>query len=158
FQTLQNEEGAEALRRAVARRADAEGRGNHNDYALLDAHGALVAGNLIAWPRDLGTGDQDWRVAHDPSDNGPIHASTRALQHGETVLVGRDDDALNAFRDDLVGAAWVAVAIVAVTCLGIGIAVTALMLRRTERLSALAGRVADGDFSARSDMADDGGP
>src|SRR5262249_19824696 len=110
FETVRNQEGADALRRSLARRAATEGGGNHKDYALLDARNALIAGNLVAWPKDLQTGSRSWRLAHDPADNGPIHVATRALAQGETVLVGRDDDALNAFRNDLVSAAWVAVA------------------------------------------------
>ena len=73
-------------------------------------------------------------------------------------MVGRDAAALEIFRRRIVDAGLVAVTIVAVTCLMMAIAVTALLLARVRRLAGAAEKVSAGDFSARAESASDGGP
>jgi hypothetical protein len=151
FAEVGADEGPERLARTVERRARL-GRPARL-YALRSADGAIAAGNT-AWPQGL-TGQETWR-AIEVNDRG-AHVATRALPDGEILLVGRDDTTLRAFNADVQDAVWVAISVVAATCLLIAAGVTGFVLGRVRRLSGVASRVSAGDLSARADTAD-GGP
>lgn len=152
---VQADEGDLALARAIARRA-AFGGGTGLS-ALRSKDGALVAGDLDAWPSGLAA-DEAW--ARVQTIDGRFHGqvATRTLARGYVVLVGDDDDAFRDFRRGISGAMWIAIAIVAVSCLGLAAATTNFVLQRVRRLSEVAARVSAGDFSARAPQAAMGGP
>lgn len=153
----QRDDGDAALLHAVERRVRVDDGRRHRLYALRGADGRLRAGNLPAWPEGVGD-DEAWRPATLTAAGAVIHVATRSLDGGEALLVGRDAAALEIFRRRIVDAGLVAVTIVAVTCLMMAIAVTALLLARVRRLAGAAEKVSAGDFSARAESANDGGP
>jgi signal transduction histidine kinase len=155
---IRREEGADGLLRELARRALAEEGQRHRIYALRDARGLVIVGNLGDWPADLGIDPATWRPSIQASTGRPIHITTRTLDDGGVLLAGRDDAAIDTFHRDLLDAVWIAVSVVAITCLAIAAAITAFVLQRVRRLSEVAARVADGDFSARARDAGGTGP
>ncbi len=148
------DEGREGLVRALARRAAVQGE--HQIYALREAGGHMIAGNLAAWPQKLGD-DEAWASFADPG-RGELHVSTQTLAPGLVALAGRDGDAHSTFQRTIIDAVWIAIAIVAVTCLFVATAITNFIMTRVRALSAAAVRVSAGDFSARAPGAADGGP
>jgi len=148
------DEGREGLIRALARRATVQGE--HQIYALREADGRMIAGNLVAWPTKLGN-DEAWTSFDDP-DRGELHVSTQTLAPGLVALAGRDGDAHSTFQRTIIYAVWIAIAIVAVTCLFVATAITTFIMTRVHALSDAAVRVSAGDFSARAPGADAGGP
>ncbi|MBX3429426.1 MAG: HAMP domain-containing histidine kinase [Hyphomonadaceae bacterium] len=151
FEAEFRDEGPEALVRSVQRSA----RTRERYYAVRDASGAMLAGNIVAWPRLEGM-SHPWTSVM--LDGQWAHIITRRLADGREILIGSDDAALTAFRDDIVDAAWIAVAIVAITCLTLAALITSHMAGRVRVLSAASARVADGDFSARAEGDDERGP
>jgi signal transduction histidine kinase len=147
------DEGRDGLMRALARRAAVQGE--HQIYALREA-GGVIAGNLKTWPAKLGD-DEAWASVDDP-ERGELRVATQTLAPGIVALAGRDDDAQSTFQDTVIYAVWIAIAIVAVTCLFVATAITAFIMTRVRALSATAVRVSAGDFSARAPGADAGGP
>jgi signal transduction histidine kinase len=145
------DEGPERLAQAIERRARL-GRPARL-YALRRADGAVAAGNT-AWPRGL-AGQETWRSIQ--TSEGGAHVATRALAGGAMLLVGRDDTPLRAFNADVQDAVWVAISVVAATCLLIAAGVTGFVLGRVRRLSGVASRVSAGNLSARAEAAG-GGP
>lgn len=152
---LQAEEGDQSLIRTIARRGrlDAQGR----LYALMDAKGAIVAGNVTRWPHDLGA-EADWRSVDDIGGVGRAHVETAPLANGYIALVGRDDSAQAELRREILAAALIAVGVVAAAGLILGAVVSEAILARARRLSAVALRVSSGDFGARAADAADLGP
>ncbi|MCX7358608.1 MAG: HAMP domain-containing sensor histidine kinase [Alphaproteobacteria bacterium] len=151
FEAEFRDEGAAALTRSVERSAETGPR----FYAVRDPNGVLLAGNIAAWPGDV-SGAAPWTTV--TLDGRSAHVVTRTLEGGSTLLVGADDAALRAFRDDIVDAAWIAVALVAITCLTLAALITSYMAGRVRLLSAASARVADGDFAARAEGAEEQGP
>lgn len=148
------DEGREGLVRALARRAEVQGE--HHIYALRETGGQMIAGNLAAWPPTLGD-DEAWASFEDPG-RGELHVSTQTLTPGLAALAGRDGDAHSTFQRTIIDAVWIAIAIVAVTCLFVATAITNFIMTRVRALSAAAVRVSAGDFSARAPGATAGGP
>lgn len=152
---VQSDEGDDGLVRTVARRARLESGGRI--YALMNTHGAIVAGNINRWPPGIGA-DADWRAVDDIEGIGDAHLATAPLKNGYVALVGRDESAQAQFRKELVAAAFIAVGVVAATGLALGALVTEAILSRVRRLSSVAMRVSAGDFSARAAEDADVGP
>lgn len=151
FEAEFRDEGAAALTRSVERSAETGSR----FVALRDANGAIVAGNVRVWPEGSGAPGA-WRNA--VLDGKRVHIVTRTLDDGRVLLVGANDATLAAFRDDIVDAAWIAVALVAITCLTLAAVITSYMAGRVRLLSAASARVAAGDFAARAEGAEEQGP
>lgn len=145
------DEGAEALLRSVERSAAAGAR----FYAVRAPDGELLAGNINAWPA-MAVQPSEWTTI--TIDGRRAHVLTRALSDGSMLLVGTDDAVLRAFRDDIVDAAWIAVALVAITVLTLAALITSYMAGRVRVLSAASARVAAGDFAARAEGAEERGP
>lgn len=151
FEAEFRDEGADALTRSVERSAETGER----FIALRDANGALLAGNIATWPADA-PAPGAW--ASVVIDGQRVHIVTRTFGDGRELLVGASDAALTAFRDDIVDAAWIAVALVAITCLTLAALITSYMAGRVRLLSAASARVAAGDFAARAEGAEEQGP
>lgn len=153
--SVYRDEGREGLVRAMARRAEVQG--DHQVYALKEADGRLIAGNLKAWPPKLGD-DEAWSSFEDPDGRGELHVATQTVAPGLIALAGRDDDAHSTFQRTIIYAVWIAIAIVAVTCLFVATAITTFIMTRVRALSAAAVRVSAGDFSARAPGGGTAGP
>ena len=153
YAEMRREEGASTLVRAIARHARVEG--THHVYAVADIHGALLAGNLTAWPA---MADTQWAAM--PTEAGPtaIHVSVRTLPDGTRLLAGRDNHLHEEFNNAVLRAAWLAVAIVAATSLLAPAAAMALTMRRVRELSTTAALIAAGRFSARTPVHGNTGP
>lgn len=151
FEAEYRDEGADALIRSVERNAEEGPR----FIALRDTNGVLLAGNIANWP-EATAAPGAWGAVM--LDGHSAHVVTRSLGDGRELLVGANDAALTAFRDDIVDAAWIAVALVAITCLTLAALITSYMAGRVRLLSAASGRVASGDFAARAEGAEERGP
>ncbi|MFT3723271.1 MAG: ATP-binding protein [Hyphomonadaceae bacterium] len=147
------EEGLDGAIQAVKRRSHVDRDGV---YALRGPGGEILAGNIRTWP--AGVPDrQPWTNV--PGNGRPdYHAATKPLDSRIALLVGNDNATREAFQSDIIDTVWIAIAIVATTCLGIGILVTALILIRVRQLSEVAARVSAGDYSARANPEAAGGP
>lgn len=155
YAQMRHEEGADTMVRAIARHARVEGE--HHVYGVLDKNGVILAGNLTQWPA-LGTsGDVQWAPL--PGDSDPdVYVAVRVLPDGMRLLAGRDNHLHLEFGAAVLRAAWLAVAIVAITCLLVPVGVMALTMRRVRELSDTAALIADGKFSARTPTHGGAGP
>ncbi|MBY0421561.1 MAG: HAMP domain-containing protein, partial [Parvularculaceae bacterium] len=152
---VQADEGDLGLVRTIARRARLEAQGRL--YALADASGAIVAGNIARWPAGVGP-EMGWRSVDDVGGVSDAHLATAPLGNGYVALIGRDNRAQAELRREILTAALTAVAVVAATSLVLGAIVTEAILARARRLSAVAMRVSSGDFGARATDVRDPGP
>ncbi|WP_323766244.1 HAMP domain-containing sensor histidine kinase [Marinovum sp.] len=121
-------------------------------YLLQDGAGQTLAGNLADWPEALPppeAGEAAPRVFALSADDGRYTGIARVLPGGFPLLVARADpvtgDTLAEMRGTI---AWMALALLAMAALTGGF-VSRLVLRRIDRVNALADRVAAGDLSAR---------
>ncbi|ESQ82230.1 hypothetical protein AEAC466_17955 [Asticcacaulis sp. AC466] len=147
FSIVDRAEGRHGLILEVSQQAELNGR--TSVFALKDANGALIAGNLKAWPASL-ENNAFWLARRNVEGRSELRISTRRLSDGMVVLVGHDNQALESFQDTVIGSVWVAIAIVAVTCILIAMAITSLIMARVRELSATAQKVSSGDFQARA--------
>jgi len=150
---IQDEEGDQALVRSVERHAQLDG--SHAIYALRDASGKLLAGDLTTWPAGL-LPDGGWTAVK--AEGFDIDGVARRLENGLELMVGRDRSALEQFQGRVIDSVWLAIALVAITCLLAGAAVTSYILAKVRSLSGVAERVSAGDFSARAQHAGDNDP
>jgi signal transduction histidine kinase len=126
-------------------------------FALRNSQGQILAGNLHTWPAGLGD-DETWVTVETPDQAYHGEVATRTLGNGLTALAGNNDIAFREFRRSISNAVWIAISVVAVTCLFVAAAATNFILQRVRRLSEVARRVTSGDFSARAPDAQAGGP
>ena len=156
YTEFRREEGREALVRAVARHARLEGE--HHVYAVADANGRLLAGNLTAWP-DLPREDTPW-IPLPTVENGPdaIHVAVHTMPDGTRMLAGRDDYMQRLFSKTVFEAALVAIAIVVIACLIAPAVVMGLTMRSVRELADTAAKIARGEFAARAPVHGGGGP
>lgn len=153
FSVVHAAQGPEGLIAAVRLRAANAQHGRL--YAVLAPGGQFAVGNIANWPLQLGP-NESWRAID--TNHGSAHVATRTLGDGAVLLVGRDDDALDAFQARVLDAVWIAIAIVATTCLVLAAATAGFMMRRVRRLSEVAVAVSSGELSARADNAGEEGP
>lgn len=134
-----------AINERVGRAAD-----EHAIYLLTDPMLTPVAGNLDAWPLQIGP-DQGWHriplTAH-----GTVHA-TRILYvmlpNGFHLLVGRDVQDRAAIRRSIVdGLGWTA-ATALLLAVGGGLLVRRAILRRVDAITRTAAAIVHGDLSHR---------
>lgn len=152
YTELRREEGQAALVRDIARHARLGG--SHHVFAIADAHGTLLAGNLTAWP--VLPSDLDWFALRTGGRN--IHASVRMLSDGAQLLIGRDDDMHRAFSDAVLRVAELAIAIVALACLLAPGLLLLMSMRSVRELSHTAAQITEGKFSARTPTHGGSGP
>lgn len=154
YSELRREEGQAALVRDIGRHARVVG--DHHVFAIADARGKLIAGNLTAWPSL--PGDRDWFAL--PTNEGPdaIHASVRRLADGAQLLIGRDGSSHFAFSAAVTRAAEFAIALVALACLLAPGALLIASMRGVRELSDTAAAIAAGRFGARTPTHGGAGP
>lgn len=152
---VRREEGDAVLIRELGRRARLNPE--YRIYALRDGGGHVLASTIGEWPVGVG-GRMDWISITGLAGHQRAHVTTRTFEDGAMLLVGHDDSVLSEFRAGVLDAAWIAIAVVAMTCLVLAAAITSYLMQRVRRLSDVAARVSAGDFSARAAGANDGGP
>ncbi len=144
YTELLREEGRPALVRDIARHARLSD--GHHVFAIADAHGQLLSGNLAAWPTL--PPDLDWFALQTPA--GAIHASVRMLPDGAQLLIGRDDAMQHDFSSAVLRVSELAIAIVALACLLAPGMLLAMSMRSVRELSDTAAQIAAGRFKART--------
>ena len=153
FAELYDQRRIPALRQAIAERAAQTPQGRAL-YLLQDRNGRTLAGNLPDWPEDLpamagGVTEAAPRVFSLPPGRAEYTGIARVLPGGFPLLVARattvTTDPLAEMRGTIL---WMALALLGMAALTGGF-VSRLVLRRIDRVNALADRVAAGDLAAR---------
>jgi signal transduction histidine kinase len=151
LEELYQEQGLKALISSVARRSRYATQGER--YGLFNARGAPLAGDMNTFSRAFL--DADWRKVRLPEPNTTtLHVNTSVLPDGSRLVVGRDLSNLRQFERSTLYGFGAALGIVLLAALLAGIALNALILHRVEAIAATAERIAAGDLSARTLIAD----
>lgn len=133
----------------INRRVD-ETADEHAIYLLADPTLAVLAGNLAAWPAEIGSDDGWYRVKL--ARDGRLHAARIlhvTLANGFHLLVGRDVQDRAAIRESILdGLAWTAAAAVLLAFAG-GLLVRRAVLARVEAINRTASAIVHGDLSKR---------
>lgn len=141
--------GVLGLARAIERRGKSE---RDAVYLLTDATGRRLAGNLRAWPSTVEPG-AGWialelrRVDRDASTL--IEAASIRLRGGERLLVGRDAQARDRFRQALTRAAAQALAGAVLLSLLTGWLLSRFILGRIGEIDRTASEIISGEFGRR---------
>lgn len=145
------EQGLARLIDVVRLRSSVEG----SDYYLLtDPNLTPLAGNLVAWPKDIeGAGDWIRLTVHRESQGQTTSRDVRAqlftLSGGYRLLVGRDTHERTNLRNIVIKAlAWSLAAALALGLIG-GIVLSRRMLRRVEHVARTSQGIMAGDLSRR---------
>jgi signal transduction histidine kinase len=151
LQEVDQEQGLNTVASAVARRTRFASSGEH--YGLFTAAGEPLAGDIVSFqPEFRGA---DWRVIHlgHPASM-TLHVEAAVLPDGAVLVVGRSLANLRRFERSILYGFTAAVAIVAVAALAAGLVLNVLILQRVDAIAATAERIAGGDLSARTAIAD----
>lgn len=150
LQLIEQEEGWDALLRAVARRSDIA-----NDdlplHALIDGQGKFLAGD-VDWPAGI-VADGQWRPikTNKRNDGTAITGYGRAVQlaNGARVLVGRDRTGQRSVQSALGEAMMIAL----IVLLGVASVLVVVLNRRVmhhiDAIVSTARRISDGQISQR---------
>lgn len=153
FAELYDQRRIPALRQAIEDRASVTPQGQAL-YLLQNRRGETLAGNLTDWPEDVpamagGVSDNAPRVFALPEGAAEYNGVARVLPGGFPLLVARSttltEETLADMRRTIL---WVGLGLVALAALTGGF-VSRMVLRRIDRVNALADRVAEGDLAAR---------
>jgi signal transduction histidine kinase len=147
---LDQEQGLASLASAVARRTRFSAGGER--YGLFSAKGAPLAGDIVAFQPEFI--EADWRVVRvRRPQKATLHVATTMMPDGSRLVVGRDLSNLRQFERSILDGFLAALAIVVVTGMIVGYILNAQMLRRVDAIAATAERIAEGDLSARTAIA-----
>ena len=145
------EQGLDALTAGVARRARYSAAGEH--VGLFNAHGQALAGDLTSF--DPVFRDADWEVVRTGEHpRYTLHVVGSELNDGAVLVVGRSLSNLRRFERSILYGFASAVGIVAVAGLAAALVMNFLILQRVDAIANTAERIAGGDLSARSPVAD----
>ena len=135
----------------MARRARFAAAGEH--FGLFDAHGQALAGDLTTFNPEFR--NADWKVVRvGVRPRYTVHVVGSTLNDGAVLVVGRSLSNLRRFERSIFYGFASAVAIVAVAGLAAGLVMNFLILQRVDAIANTAERIAGGDLSARSPVAD----
>jgi signal transduction histidine kinase len=125
-------------------------------YALLDASGRHIGGDLLSLPSRLPIGG--WEEARSRTAAGPLalYVTAQRLSGGLLLVVGRDAAGQHAFEAETADGLLIALAIVVAASLGVGLLLNALVIRRADAVAGVAERIAAGDLGARAEVSDRG--
>jgi signal transduction histidine kinase len=125
-------------------------------YAVFDAAGRHVGGDLLTPPTPLPVGD--WSKVRSRTRAGPIvlNATAARLSDGSLLVVGRDAAGQRDFEDRIADGLFIALAIVVTASLGVGLLLNALVIRRAGAVAGVAERIAAGDLGARAEISERG--
>jgi hypothetical protein len=145
------EQGLKALISGVARRSRYATEGER--YGLFNARGAPLAGDMRAFAPDFK--DANWRrLRYAAPSPVTLHVNTTVLADGSRLVVGRDLSNLRQFEKSIGYGFAAALTIVLVASVLAGLILNALILQRVEAIAETAERIAAGDLSARTAIAD----
>jgi signal transduction histidine kinase len=145
------EQGLDSLTAAVARQARFSAAGEH--VGLFDAKGQALAGDLTTF--DPSFRNVDWKVVRlGERPRYTLHVVGSTLNDGAVLVVGRSLSNLRRFERSIFYGFFAAVAIVAVAALTAGLTMNFLILQRVDAIANTAERIAGGDLSARTPVAD----
>lgn len=141
----------------AARLAALAGSGGARHYLLLDARGARLAGDLIAWPAALPLDARVHRVdarvfeADEPGHSESLTLLARGVVRpdGTRLLVAQEPGAAEDLRDAVFAAAGGVLALSGLLSLLLGLALGWQWLARVEAVNRTAGAIAAGDLSRR---------
>jgi signal transduction histidine kinase len=151
LQEVDQEQGLNAVASAVARRTRFASSGEH--YGLFSPTGEPLAGDIVSFQAAFR--NSDWRVLH-LARPAPVtlHVEGAILADGAVLVVGRSLTNLRTFERSILYGFTAAVAIVAVAALAAGLVLNFLILQRVDAIAETAERIAGGDLSARTAIAD----
>lgn len=121
-------------------------------YAVFDAAGRHVGGDLLTPPTPPPTGD--WSKVRSRTRAGPITLSATAtrLPDGSLLVIGRDAAGQRDFERRTADGLLIALAIVVSASLGVGLLLNALVIQRADAVAGVAERIAAGDLQARAEV------
>ncbi len=147
LEEVYQEQGFKTLIASVARRSRYATEGER--YGLFNARGAALAGDMPSFTPSFR--DADWRrlryAAPAPTT---LHVNTTVLADGSRLVVGRDLSNLRQFEKSILYGFAAALSIVLLAGILAGLILNALILQRVEAIAATAERIAAGDLSART--------
>ncbi len=145
------EQGLANLASAVTRRTLFATAGEH--FGLFDARGQALAGDLASF--DPAFRNVDWKVVRvGQHPRYTLHVVGSTLNDGAVLVVGRSLSNTRRFERSILYGFASAVGIVAVAGLAAGLVMNFLILQRVDAIANTAERIAAGDLSARSPLAD----
>jgi signal transduction histidine kinase len=147
-------EGARGIASRMERRSRLAAPESH--YAVFDAAGRRLGGDLLTVPRPLPT--SGWTEVRSRTKAGKIrlNATATRLPDGSLLVVGRDAAGQRDFEARTADGLMIALAIVVTASLGVGLLLNALVIRRAEAVAGVAGRIAAGDLGARAEVSERG--
>jgi signal transduction histidine kinase len=151
LQEVDQEEGLNAVASAVARRTRFASSGEH--YGLFNPAGEPLAGDIVSFEPAFRSAE--WRVVRlDRPASMTLHVEGAVLPDGAVLVVARSLANQRKFERSILYGFVAAVAIVAVAALAAGLVLNFLILQRVDAIAATAERIAGGDLSARTAIAD----
>ena len=151
FVAFAHEEGAEPLARALDLRERTDPGGAFR-YALYAEDGRLLGGARLAPVERLpASGEARMKIFSEGRDS-PWRVLVQPLSTGGTLVVYEDIGERIAFRRALVASAGAALAAALAVVLLAAVWFNRRLLGRIEALAATAGRIAEGDLSARTEV------
>ncbi len=148
---VDQEQGLATLVSSVARRTRYSAGGER--YGLFSETGAPLAGDLMRY--QAGFTEADWRLVRvRGTDPASVHVVTTVMPDGSRLVVGRDLSNIRRFERSILEGFAAAFLIVAVAGVVAGYIVNARILQRVDAIAFTAERIAAGDLSARTPIAD----
>lgn len=148
---VDQEQGLASLVSSVARRSRFSAGGER--YGLFSESGAPLAGDIQRFEPTFV--DADWRLVRlTGPEPATLHVVTTVMPEGARLVVGRNMSNIRRFERSILEGFMAALAIVAVAGLVAGYILNARMLRRVDAIAYTAERIAAGDLSARTPIAD----
>ncbi len=143
-------EGMRGLTERMERRARLAAPEAH--YAVFDASGRRLGGDLLSPPSPLPVGD--WKNVRSRTARGPLalYATAQRLPDGSLLVIGRDAAGQRDFEAKTADGLLIALAIVVAASLGVGLLLNALVIRRADAVAGVAERIAAGDLGARAEV------
>lgn len=151
FVAFAHEEGVAPLARALDLRQRTDPGGGFR-YALYDADGRLLGGARLESKQPLPASGAARLKIFEDGRGSPWRVLVQPLSMGGSLVVYEDIGERIAFRRALVASAGVALLAAVGAVLLAALWFNSLLLRRMETLAATAGRIADGDLSARTEV------
>ena len=145
-----NLEGIKGLTSRMERRTRLAAPEAH--YAVLDASGRHIGGDLLSLPSRLPIGG--WEEARSRTAAGPLslYVTAERLPGGLLLVVGRDAAGQRSFEAETADGLLIALAIVVAASLGVGLLLNALVIGRADAVAGVAERIAAGELGARAEV------
>ena len=145
------EQGLTSLTAAVARQAVFAAAGEH--VGLFDGKGQALAGDVTSFQPEFR--NVDWKVVQTGQHpRYTLHVVGSTLNDGAVLVVGRSLSNIRRFERAILYGFAAAVAIVGAAGLAAALVMNFLILQRVDAIANTAERIAAGDLSARSPVAD----